>query len=165
MSSANSGIATCAIEGLYALICRDPDTAAGGVDPLNTCLHDDGFYRLFSDRLEELEGQGIDRKVEINYGGTNSWYPMVNGVGGKLRRTFTAEVNIGYFMGDHWTESMSVIGDDEQSIAQVVRVQSNYPSCSGGCVLGYVPTGSSVSRIAEDAAVLTISFDVEIYGV
>jgi len=159
-------VGTCAIEGLYTILCRDKDTAAGGLTPSETVLHASGFYRHFGDRIDILPGDGIDRKVQIVYEGTSKWTNISSGSSGTTRmRTFQVVVRVGYFSGDHVDETMMIIADDEQEMVKEIAFSTNWPTgCSSGCVNGYVPKTSTVKRLDDTRYVLEITLDVQVTG-
>lgn len=155
----------CGILGLYAIICRDPDTATGGLDPADTVLHAPGFYRHDRQRLEDLTGSGIDRKVQIVYLGTSRWHTYVEPTTGFQMRTEAVKIRVGYFAGDHVNETMASIAEDNQQIAHAISKTSNHPVCDPGeCVNGYVPRSSEVIKIDEQRYVLEIEIAMQVTG-
>lgn len=156
------GIGTCAFNGLYTAICRDKDTAAGGLNPDNTVLHASGFYRHFGDRIDELPGDGIDRKVQVVYEGTDKWIPYGSSNTSTRMRDFTVVIRIGYFAGSHVDETMAVIADDEHQIAAVIAKSTSFPTCSPGCVMGYVPASSNVVKLDNTRYILEIVVGVQV---
>lgn len=158
------GVVTCAINALYDMICRDVDTAADGLDPEDTTWHASGFFRHDREPLERLESEAIDRKVQIVYDGTNEWHSLSPSGGSALMRTFRVIVRVGYFVGDHEFLSYPIIGDDEQQILQAIMDQSNWPSCSSGCVNGYIPGDSAIAYPDEIRRILEIAVGVQVTG-
>jgi hypothetical protein len=158
------GIGTCAIEGIYNIICRNPDTAAGGLDPENITRHADGFYRIGRKTLEELEGEDIDRKVEVIYSGTSEWVGLMSTYDAQRTRRFGVLVRVGYFTGDHEMESMPIAADDDHQICKALMVQANWPtSCSGGgCVEAYIPVSSSFQQLNDEQWLLEIEVTVQV---
>lgn len=157
------GIGTCAIEGLYSIICRDDVTAAGGLTPENTDRHADGFYRVGRKLLEQLDGEDIDRKVEVIYDGTGAWVGLMSTYDAQRERRFTVTIRVGYFTGDHEMESMSIAADDEHQICKAIMVQANWPTCTGGgCVEAYMPRSSTFQSISEEQWVLEIEVEVQV---
>lgn len=159
------GVVTCAIDGLYDIICRDPDTAAGGLTPGDTDLHASGFFRHDREPLERLESEAIDRKVQIVYDGTDEWHPLSpGGAGGPMMRTFRVVIRVGYAVGDHEFRSYPIIGDDEQQIVEAIMNQSNWPVCASGCLNGYVPAESAIAYPDEIRRILEIAVLVQVTG-
>lgn len=155
---------SCAIDGLYATICRDPETAAGGIDPPNPVLHAPGFYRQDREDLEFLTGQSIDRKVQIVPDGTQSWIPLANPVLGFTMRSFVVVIRIGYFVGDHGPESFQVMADDDAKIMYAISRSSNWPSCPNICVNGIVPLSSNRIRVDSTRHIWEITVQVTVTG-
>jgi hypothetical protein len=158
------GIVTCAINGLYNIICRDPETAAGGLTPEDVNRHADGFYRIGRVTLDQLDGEDIDRKVEIIYNGTDDWVGLMATYDQQRQRRFGVTIRIGYFVGDHEMESQPIAGDDEHQICKAIMIQNNWPSsCSGGgCIEAYIPVSSSFSQINEEQWLLEIEVTVQV---
>lgn len=154
----------CAIQGIYDIICRDPETASGGIEPGNVELHAPGFYRHDREELEFLTGNSIDRKVQIMADGTRSWIPLANPVLGFRMRTFIATIRIGYFVGDHGPESMTIMADDDAKILNAISRQSNWPTCSSGCINGIVPMGSNRVRVDATRHIWEIPVLVTVTG-
>lgn len=142
----------CAISAIYECICRDEETAAGGLDPSEATLHAPGFYRHKRSELEQLTGSAIDRKVQVIASGTDSWVPLYNPVFGVKTRCYYVTVRVGYFVGDHMTESFAVIGDDDLLIRNAIVDQNNWPDCSVGCVNGMVPIDARRIEVDGDPA-------------
>lgn len=157
--------ARCAINGLYAIICRDPDTAAGGLTPSDVVLHSAGFYRHDRQRLEDLTGSGIDRKVQIMFNGTAGWLTYVDPTNGFQMRNEIATIRVGYFVGDHVNESMITMAEDKEQIARAISKTRNQPVCDPGqCVNGYIPQSSEVKKIDEQRYVLEIEVRLQLTG-
>ena len=154
------GASACAIDGLYAIICRDPETAEGGLDPVDVDLHAPGFYRHDREELDFLTGNSIDRKVRVVFDGTDGWPTLINPVLGFTMRSFIATIQIGYFVGDHRPESMAVMAEDDAQILNALSHASNWPACASGCINGYVVLSSR--RIRIDATRDKWEIDVEI---
>lgn len=154
----------CAINGLYAIICRDPETASGGIDPVEVELHAPGFYRSEREDLDFLTGQAIDRRVRILFDGTAAWPTLVNPILGFTMRTFIATIQIGYFVGDHRPESMEVIAEDDGLILNALSRQSNWPTCTSGCVNGYVVLASRRIRVDATRDIWEIEVAVTVSG-
>lgn len=159
------GVASDAVEGIYTILCRDPDTAAGGMDPSETTLHSEGFYREDRITLRDIEGSGIDRRVQILCEGTEGWGALNNGLGGKRQRQFGCTVSIGYFHGDNLWKSRMIAMDDEQKFGHLIGQRSNWPSDSAyGCVQGYMLRDSRFEQLDRDRYILHIYITVEVYG-
>lgn len=158
------GIATCAINGIYNIICRNAETAAGGLDPDNTVLHADGFYRVERMELDDYEGQDFDRRVQVDYVGTSEWLGLMATYDQQRERRFGVIIRIGYFTGDHEADSHMVAGDDDHQINKALMLQANWPtSCTGGgCVNAYIPVSSGFSRVDEKRWVLEIALTVQV---
>lgn len=155
----------CAMNGLYTIICRDPDTAAGGLTPNDGVLHLPGFYRHDRQRLESLTGSGIDRKVQIVYKGTSRWTTYVDPTTGFQMHDEIAVIRVGYFTGDHVNETMIVMGEDGQQIARAISKTINQPACDPGeCVNGYIPQSSEVTKIDEQRYVLELEVLMKVTG-
>lgn len=156
----------CAIDAIYSTICRDAETAGGGLDPSETVLHAPGFYRHDRSELETLTGSAIDRKVQVIADGTTSWVPLYNPVIGVRIRCFNVFVRIGYFVGDHMTESFAVIGDDDLLIRNALIDQNNWPDCTVGCVNGIVPVSARRVEVDGDPArhIWEITVEVTVTG-
>ena len=157
MSTAN-----CAVLGIYNIICRDADTAAGGTPPSETVLHAAAFYRHLGDRIDTLLGDGIDRKVQITYEGTSKWHSLTSSSTSSRMRTFQVVIRIGYFAGSHVDETMIIMAADEQEIIKALALSANWPECAEGCLNGYVPKTSSVKRLDDTRYVLEIALDVQV---
>lgn len=158
------GVGTCAFNGLYDIICRNPDTAAGGLDPDSTVYHASGFYRHVGDELDDLPGDGLDRKVQIKYEGTGEWHSYANSASSHWMRTFNVVIRIGYFAGSHVDETHATLGDDEQLIGQAIARTANLPVCTNGCVSAYMPQSSNVVKLDDDRLILEISVAVQVIG-
>jgi hypothetical protein len=156
------GIGTCAISGLYNIICRNDETAAGGLDPADVTRHADGFYRVGRKLLEHLDGEDIDRKVEILYGGTSEWIGLMSTYDAQRERRFSVTIRIGYFTGDHEMETMMIAADDEHQICKAIMVQANWPTCTSGCVEAYMPQSSSFQALNEEQWVLEIEVLIQV---
>jgi hypothetical protein len=152
----------CAINALYTLICRDPDTAAGGLDPTDTTLHGPGFYRHDRERLEQLPGPGLDRKVQIKWLGTDQWHTYVAPNTGFKMHTDPVMIRIGYYVNDHVNDSLLAMSEDNQQIAKTISRMVNYPTCAVGCVSGFIPASSEVIKLDELRYVLEITVDVQV---
>lgn len=157
-------VGTCAINGLYSIICRDPDTAAGGTSPSEAVLHAPGFLRHVGEPIDELAGQGMDRKVQIMYDGTKEWLKYGNSQHATRMRNFGVTVRIGYFAGSHVDQTMAIMADDEQAIAKAIAVSQNWPACTGGCVNGYIPGSSDVINLDDKRYILELSVAVQVTG-
>lgn len=156
------GIGTCAINGLYTIICRDPDTAAGGLTPENVTRHADGFYRIARTTLDSIEGEAYDRRVEIVYGGTNEWIGMPATYAQQRERRFGVTIRVGYFVGDHEMETQPIAADDDHAICKAIFLQANWPLCSGGCVEAYLPVSSNFFQVSETKWMLEIDVSVQV---
>lgn len=159
-------VGTCAINGLYDILCRNVDTADGGTTPSETLLHAPAFYRHFGDRIDTLLGDGLDRKVQVVYDGTVKWIGISSGSSGSTRmRNFNVKIRVGYFAGSHVDETMMVMADDEQEIIKAIAFSPNWPTgCTSGCVNGYVPKGSSVRTLDATRYILEITVEVQATG-
>lgn len=155
---------TCALAGLYNIICRDPETATGGLDPVDVDLHAPGFYRSEREELEFLTGQSIDRRVRIEYDGTSGWPTLFNPVVGATMRTFLVTIRVGYFVGDHGPESFIVMAEDGSQIVNAISRSGNWPQCVSGCVNGYVPLDSNLVRIDSTRYTWDIVVSVTVTG-
>lgn len=158
------GPVTCAIGGLYNMICRDPDLATGGLDPCENELHADGFYAEKHRDIEELDVTGIDRRVQVIYNGQDELLDFVNGIGTLRQKTFTVIVKIGYATGNHLYDSYPIIGDDEHLITKKIGQVKYWPECVRGCVQGYITQTSATNRLDADRTVLEMTVAVTIYG-
>lgn len=158
------GVLICAFNGLYSMIARDPDTAAGGVDPSETIYHADGFQRYRGEELETLPGDGLDRRMQITYNGTTKWHTYADSVQNTRMRSFTVTIRVGYFAGDHVDETMAIMADDEQVIAKAIAKSANWPDCTNGCVNGYVPKSSNVLKLDPRRYILEIPVEVQVTG-
>lgn len=157
-------VANCAIQGIYNILCRNVDTAAGGIAPSEVVLHASAFYRHFGDRLDTLPGDGLDRKVQIVYDGTSKWHSLTSSSTLTRMRTFQVTIRVGYFSGSHVDETMIIMADDEQEIIKALALSANWPECSSGCLNGYVPKTSAVKRIDDTRYVLELALDVQVTG-
>lgn len=150
-------IGTCVISGLYSILCRDPDTASGGVDPSETELHANGFYKLEGlAALEDLPGDGIDRRIEIQYAGTDGWHTYASSASTTRLRTLDLVVRVGYFAGTHDGETQAIIADDDELLGLAIKTSSNWPACANGCINGYWPVRSSLTYIEANRYILEI---------
>lgn len=153
------GVATCAMRRLSDIICRDIDTAAGGLTPSESVVHAPGFTRLATgQKLQELPGDGIDRVVAVAYDGTAKWHSMAN------MRTFTIRVRIGYFAGSHDDDTQRIILDDEQVITQALSLSSNWTdSCAAnGTIYGYIVRPSVLTLLEADRYILELPVDIQV---
>lgn len=157
-------VSKCAINGLYNMICRDPDTAEGGLDPSETEKHGDGFYRVDRVNLDDIPDMGLDRKVQIVYNGTVSYGTVTNGLGAKRQRTYAVILRIGYACGDNPFDSFQIIDDDEMLVAKRIHQSAYWPDCQSGCVQGYVPVSSSIYEIGDGKYILEILIEITVYG-
>lgn len=148
----------CTLRGLTDIICRDPETAQGGLTPGNTDLHAPGFYRTDREELEFLSGQSIDRRVQVIPTGMDNWTSM-NIAGGRLH-TVQGKIRIGYFLGDHAIDSFGVIADDDSQIMQVLSKQSNWPACRG--LVNLRPLGSNVVRVDTTRQINEILVELQV---
>lgn len=158
------GIGTCAINGLYNIVCRNAVTAAGGLNPENVDLHTDGFYRVERMELDDYESQDFDRRVQIDYVGTAEWIGLMGTYDQQRERRFGVLMRIGYFVGDHEADSHMIAADDDHAICKAIMLQANWPvGCTGGgCVNAYIPVGSGFVRVDEKRWVLEISITVQV---
>lgn len=156
----------CAIDAIYATICRDPETASGGLTPSESTLHAPGFYRHDRSELDALTGNSIDRKVQVMSDGTAGWVPLYNPVSGVKIRRFSLIVRVGYFVGDHMTESFAIMGDDDLIISNALIDSTNWPDCAVGCVNGIVPVGGRRVEVDGDPTrhVWEITVEVTVTG-
>ena len=146
----------CAIAGLYDIICRDEETAEGGITPSEDTLHASGFTKHEGTTpFNDLPGDGIDRRVEILYPGTDAWTTYASSYASVRMRQFEAVVRVGYFAGSHFDETHAIIADDDRAIGLGIR-DGTLPTCSSGCVNGYYPIGSSVVELDPTRLVLEI---------
>lgn len=156
-------VSHCAMGGLYRMICGDPEAvpAIDGLVPDDTDLHAERFTRFQGEGvLEDRVGKSIDRVVFISYEGTSRWAGVWSR--GQLERTFRVVVRIGYFFGDHEDLTYQAMADDEHAIAKYIRKDSNWPQCSSGCINGFVPKSSSVTRVKPDRAINEIVVEVTV---
>lgn len=153
----------CLIEHLYDVICRDPDTAAGGLDPTMSDYHAEGFYRLDKDSLDKIKGSAIDRKVQILYTGSNQFGSLTNGIGNKRHKFINVLIRVGYYVGDRDAAASQIIGADEFLITKNITKPSNYPACVEGCVMGIDPLSSIISELDAERRVLEINLQCQIY--
>ena len=157
------GVATCAINAVYATVCQDPDTAAGGLTPGDTTTHAPHFQRHVGEAIDTLPGDGLDRKVQVVYNGTDEWHPYSNSVSSTRMRTFGITVRIGYFAGAHVDETHAIMADDDQLISNAMALAVNWPSdCTGGCVNGIMPGASRVLELDRQRYILEIDFTVQV---
>ncbi|MEK9735835.1 MAG: hypothetical protein VW239_00765 [Candidatus Nanopelagicales bacterium] len=156
-----TGVGTCTFNWLYSTICRNPDTASGGVTPLNTSLHPaPAFFRHDRSPLEELESEAIDRKVQIVYTGTDEWLPLLPGTSG-LMRDYGVTIRVGYYVGDHDWRSQAIIADDEHSITLALADRANWPSC----INALTPRNSSLTPLEDGTrAILEMRWIVQTTG-
>lgn len=117
----------CAVDAIYAAICRDVETASGGLDPLDTTYHAEGFYRYDRDELEFLTGQSIDRRVQVTVDASRGIAGLITR--GEQIREITLTLHIGYFLGDHASASNFVIAQDTRQIQQRLSKQSTWGAC------------------------------------
>lgn len=155
---------TCAVNGVYSVICRDPETAAGGLDPFDPLLHAPGFYRHEREDLEFLTGTAIDRKVQVVPVGLQGWIPLANPVLGFDMRAFHVVVRVGYFVGDHATESFEVMVDDDSQIIDALIRASNWPTCSSSCINGVIPLESNRVRVDHTRFIWEITVEIRVTG-
>lgn len=158
------GPVSCAINGIYNMICRDPDFATGGLDPCEKELHASGFYAEKHRDIEDLDLTGIDRRFQIEYNGQDELLDFVNGTGGKRQKTFTVTLKVGYATGNHLYDSYPIIGQDEHLITKRLGQKQYWPTCVDGCVQGYITTASATERLDADRVLLTMTVAVTIYG-
>lgn len=117
----------CAVDAIYAAICRDVETASGGLDPLDTTYHAEGFYRYDRDELEFLTGQSIDRRVQVTVDASRGIAGLITR--GEQIREITLTLHVGYFLGDHASASNFVIAQDTRQIQQLLSRQSTWGAC------------------------------------
>lgn len=153
----------CLVNKLYEVICRDPDTATGGITPTESTYHADCFARYNIERLERLKGSAFDRKVQIEYKGALAFGTLTNGIGGKRSRNIMVSIRVGYYLGDHDMLSQPIIGADDFLISKTISKPSNYPVCEAGCVMGIVPLSSSVTILDAERQLLEINVQCTIY--
>lgn len=150
-------IGTCAIRGLYSILCRDADTASGGVEPSEVVLHAPGFYKLEGlAALEDLPGDGIDRRIEIRYAGTDGWHTYASSASTTRMRSLDLIVSVGYFAGTHDGETQAIIADDDELLGLAIKTSSSWPKCTTGCVNGYWPLRSTLTYIEANRYILEI---------
>lgn len=148
----------CSIQGIYDVICRDPETASGGLDPLNVELHAPGFYRTDREDLEFLVGPSIDRKVQVMVDGTNKWLPI--NVGTKRLHVLGVTIRIGYFTGDHALATFEAMADDDALILRTLSKQSNWPACRG--LSNVKVLGSKPVKLEGNRQVLEIYLNLQV---
>lgn len=159
------GVGTCAMLGLYSIVCRDPDTASGGATPSEALLHASGFLRHSGTSiLDDIPGDGIDRRVDIVYIGTDSWHTYNSSSASSKMRSFPLLVRIGYFAGSHDIETQAIMADDDQLVCEEIRKSWLWPDCSAGCVNGYYPLSSGVVELEDDRYILEIRVEVTVTG-
>lgn len=149
----------CIRNALIAAICRDPETAEGGLDPYPSDYHAPGFYLQDRETLEFLTGQSIDRRVEIAFKGTEEWLPLANPVSGFDMLPLTIVIRVGYFVGDHGPESFIVMAEDDRLIQNAILSQSNWPECDGLCISGLIPVSGERIRIDSTRHVWEITVE------
>lgn len=139
-----------AIAGMYALLCRDPDTADGGLTPVADPYHAPAFTRLDSGRLEDLAPLGMDRRIHIEYSGTEAWHTLGN------MQTFGVTVRVGYFAGEHTEETRAIMFDDEHLIGAALSYSGNW----SGAALRVGP--GDVTQVGDDCFINEIPVSVQI---
>lgn len=140
-----------AINGMYTLLCQDPDTAAGGLTPYANPYHAPAFMRLESGRLEDLAPLGMDRRIHIEYAGTEAWHTLGN------MQTFGVTVRVGYFAGaSDPEETRAVMFDDEHLIGAALSYSGNWY----GAALTVGP--GDVTQIGDDCFINEIPVSVQI---
>ena len=146
------------MRGVYTLICRDPETASGGIDPVNVELHAPGFYRTDREELEFLTGQSIDRRVQVMADGTPRFTALR--IGQNRLRTFGLTIRVGYFLGDHFIESMDAMADDDSLILRTLSKQENWPDCRG--ITNVQVTGSRRVRLDSTRQILEVYVELQV---
>lgn len=157
--SDTQGVSAAAIEYLYELICRDPDIGTGGIDPLDVSNHSDGFFRCDKYSVEDYEGQAIDRKVQLRYGGT-----VKRGSFGHYEdshRIFAIFADIGYYEGAHPVETALAMADDEQAVMVVVGAESIRPQGVWGYTL---ESGGPPRKIGSGRLINTLVIHAQVAG-
>lgn len=148
---------------IYRVLCGDPEAtpAVDGLVPTNLNLHVERFQRFQGKgRLEDHTGKAFDRKVQVEYGGTVRWAGVWSR--GQRERTFRVTVRIGYLFGDHETDTDMIMADDEHAFAKAVIKDQNWSACSLGCINGFVPKASSVTRVEPDRKINEITVEVTV---
>lgn len=154
-----SDVSSRAIEQLYALICRDPMTAEGGITPNNVILHAEQFVRYERGKgLDTESGSAIDRKVMIRYLGTSQRGEF--GHPTDVHRFFRVSVDVGYHFGDHVAASQGCIADDEHDIMATVGAESSKVAGT----FGYLVQNASVQELQGDRAINQIIVEVQVNG-
>lgn len=141
---------TCAIQGIYNIICRHPETAEGGISPQNKDLHASSFARCERDTLTRLTGNAFDRSVQILFEGTDSITALASTVTGYRQRTVMLTIQVGYFVGDHEAASTTVIAQDDGDIIRELSKSINWPDCQTGCINGIIPI-NSIRTVIDDS--------------
>jgi hypothetical protein len=152
----------CVINRWYDGICASEEGGGGGVSPEPTDFHAEVFRRERRMPLEDLAKSGIDRAVQIEYGGVREYATFSNGDGTRRRRWLEFVVKVGYFVGDNVDEAHAVIASDDARLQNWLRHPSNYPTCQGTCVEDVLPVQSSVTTISDNRKVLRITLRVQI---
>lgn len=139
-----------AIAGIYATICLDADTAAGGLTPGSTDAHAEYFTRLKSGRLEDLGPDGMDRRLHIEYVGTAAWHTLGD------MQTFGVTIRVGYFAGEARDATYATMADDEHLIAAALMFSENWTGAA--IIVG----PASVSPVGDDCFILEIPVDIQL---
>lgn len=149
----------CVIEGLYAGICRDPDTGEGGLTPTDSDFHVPYFQRSQREDLRKKTGGGIDRCTKIKYLGTKDHKAFITG--GKTRQVDHVMIEIGFFAGDHHDDTHVVMWDDDKIVQRWLIHPDNYPSCAGTCVERITIVNSDVVKLGEEQYILQITVAIQ----
>lgn len=155
-------VGACAIEGLYAALCRDPDTAAGGVTPSEDTYHASRFFRhVGTAPFNDLPGDGLDRCVEVVYPGADAWTGYTSSSASPRMRLVPLVVRVGYFAGSHQDQTHAIMADDDRLLGLAIKA-ADLPRCTGSCVNGYYPTNSTVVMLDPTRWVLEITVRVTV---
>lgn len=70
-------------------------------------------------------------------------------------------VRVGYFAGSHQDRTHGIMADDDRLLGLAIK-SAALPDCTGGCVNGYYPVGSSVVMLDPTRWVLEINVRVTV---
>jgi len=149
----------CVINGLYDLICRNPDSGEGGLTPTSNDFHLPYFQRTMREELRRKTGGSIDRCVQIEYKGTRGVKPFISG--GKTRHVDHVMVCVGFFAGDHHDQTHIVMHSDDKILQNFLVQPDNYPSCQGACVEKIDIVNSDVVKLGREQYILELLLAIQ----
>lgn len=151
------GVAAAAFDGIYTVICRDPDTGNGGLIATEYGHHKPFFVRApqgeaiedidRADRMVQVVATGFTGQASLSAPEATHW-------------EFGVEVVIGYFAGGYEDNCQRAMLDDFMLIAKALMTESNRPTGT----YAYIVEDSNVEPLDDDRYLHSISVTVQVHG-